>query len=66
MSAADQNERNVRRSMPNIAEKSTLAAPLRGGSPTRTARPQSNYGSRYGRYDSGNNSEGDSDIGIVW
>lgn len=49
-----------RKSMPNIAGKSTRAAPLNGDTVIR--RPKSNYGSRYGRYDSGN--ESDSDIAL--
>lgn len=65
MSAVDREARNVRHSLPNIAGKSTRAAPLGGSntSPIRSARPQSNFGSRYGRYDSGNDSGNDSDIG---
>lgn len=65
MSQSDRETRkaNYRKSMPNIAGKSTRAAPLGGGSPVRAPRPLSNYGSRYGRYDSGNDSGNDSDIG---
>lgn len=56
-----QQQAKNRQSMPNIAGKSTRAAPL--NSDTVIRRPKSNYGSRYGRYESGNDSGNDSDIG---
>lgn len=59
----DARREQARRSMPNIAGKSTRAAPLNGDTVIR--RPKSNYGSRYGRYDSGNDSDGDVGNSVV-